>query len=54
MGVGWVDSRSADEVYGSGLLLSTLYQEIAKVRYPGLDLRHLRGDQGAEPAKATM
>ncbi len=38
---GWAGSGSADEVYGSGLLPSTLHQEIGKVRYPGLDLSHL-------------
>lgn len=39
---GWKrDSEGEEARYGSGLKAATLYQEIAKVRYPGLDLTHL-------------
>ena len=34
-------SGGTEEIYGSGLRPSTLTREIAKVRYSGLDLRHL-------------
>ncbi len=37
---GWAGS-GVDANYGSGLRPSTLAEEIAKVRYPGLDLSHL-------------
>jgi len=38
---GWT-SGSTDAVYGSGLSAKTLAADIAKVKYGGLDLRHLR------------
>ena len=38
---GWAGSGVADQVYGGGLRASTLAREIKKVKYPGLDLRHL-------------
>jgi integrase len=38
---GW-KAQSVDEAYGGGLRPSTLARELAKVAYPGLDLRHLR------------
>jgi hypothetical protein len=37
---GWAGTGT-DDHYGAGLRPSTLAQEIAKVRYPGLDLSHL-------------
>jgi integrase len=37
---GW-KSGGTEELYGGGLRPSTLAPEIAKVRYPGLDLSHL-------------
>ncbi len=38
---GWAGQGVADTVYGGGLRPSTLAREIRKVRYEGLDLRHL-------------
>jgi hypothetical protein len=38
---GW-KAQSVDEQYGAGLRPSTLADELAKVTYAGLDLRHLR------------
>jgi hypothetical protein len=38
---GWAAGGGADAGYGDGLRPSTLAAEIAKVRYPGLDLSHL-------------
>lgn len=37
---GWAGGRTDDD-YGKGLRASTLYREIEKVAYPGLDLSHL-------------
>ena len=37
---GWASGRTEDN-YGAGLKPSTLASEIAKIDYPGLDLRHL-------------
>jgi hypothetical protein len=37
---GW-KSGGTEELYGGGLRPSTLAREIAKMRYIGLDLRHL-------------
>jgi integrase len=42
---GWADDGGADAGYGSGFKPSTLAVEIAKVSYPGLDLRHLYPEQ---------
>jgi integrase len=38
---GWTSKGGAEEIYGAGHRASTLGKEIEKVRYPGLDLRHL-------------
>lgn len=39
---GWKrDSEGEESIYGRGLQAATLYAEIKKVRYPGLDLSHL-------------
>ncbi|MGH1588663.1 DUF6538 domain-containing protein [Methylobacterium phyllosphaerae] len=39
---GWRrDSEGEESIYGRGLQAATLYAEIKKVRYPGLDLSHL-------------
>ncbi len=38
---GWAGQGVADTVYGGGLRPSTLAREVAKINYPGLDLRHL-------------
>ena len=39
---GWRrDSDGEEAIYGKGLKAATLYKEIEKVRYPGLDLSHL-------------
>ena len=39
---GWRrDSGGEESIYGRGLQAATLYAEIKKVRYPGLDLSHL-------------
>ena len=38
---GWADNGGAQANYGAGLKASTLYDEICKVEYPGLDLKHL-------------
>jgi integrase len=39
---GWRrDSEGEESIYGKGLRAATLYREIEKVRYPGLDLSHL-------------
>ncbi len=38
---GWAGSGVADQIYGGGLRASSLAREIAKIRYPGLDLSHL-------------
>lgn len=39
---GWREvSRSSERLYGSGPRLSRLHDQVAKVEYPGLDLRHL-------------
>ncbi len=38
---GWAGSGVADQVYGGGLRPATLAREVAKIRYPGLDLAHL-------------
>ena len=35
-------NNEVQEDYGMGLKPSTLYQEIKKVKVPGLDLKHLR------------
>lgn len=37
---GW--AGGIEETYGGGLKATTLAREIAKIRYPGLDLRHLQ------------
>jgi len=37
---GW--AGGIEETYGGGLKATTLAREIAKVKYPGLDLRHLQ------------
>jgi integrase len=37
---GWAGGKTDDD-YGKGLKASTLYREIEKVAYPGLDLSHL-------------
>lgn len=39
---GWADTGGADALYGEGLRPSTLVREIEKVRFPGLDLTHLK------------
>ena len=39
---GWAGNGGVSETYGGGLKASTLAREIAKVKYPGLDLRHLQ------------
>lgn len=39
---GWRrDSDGEEAIYGKGLKAATLYREIEKVRYAGLDLIHL-------------
>lgn len=39
---GWRrDSEGEESIYGKGLRAATLYREIEKVSYPGLDLSHL-------------
>ena len=38
---GWAGGAGASDIYGGGLRPSTLYREIRKVKYPGLDLSHL-------------
>ena len=38
---GWARGENASEGYGSGFRPSTLASEVAKVAYPGLDLRAL-------------
>jgi len=38
---GWAGNAGAEEGYGAGLRPSTLYREISKIAYPGLDLSHL-------------
>lgn len=38
---GWAGNGGAEEIYGAGLRASTLYREIQKVQYEGLDLSHL-------------
>ncbi|MBP2312982.1 DUF6538 domain-containing protein [Azospirillum soli] len=40
---GW-EGGSVDDDYGSGFRASTLYQQIEKIAYPGLDLSHLHRD----------
>ena len=37
---GWA-AGGTEVIYGGGLRASTLAREVAKVRYPGLDLGHL-------------
>jgi hypothetical protein len=37
---GWAGGRTDDD-YGNGMRPSSLYAEIAKLRYEGLDLSHL-------------
>jgi integrase len=37
---GWANTKTQED-YGSGLRPSTLYQEIKRIRYEGLDLAHL-------------
>ena len=39
---GWAGNGGVSETYGAGLKPSTLARAIAKVKYPGLDLRHLQ------------
>ena len=39
---GWAGNGGTEEIYGGGLKASTLAREVARVRYPGLDLGHLR------------
>jgi integrase len=41
---GWANTETQED-YGSDLRPSTLYQEIKKVRYEGLDLSHLHAQQ---------
>ncbi len=38
---GWAGNGGTEEIYGGGLKASTLAREIAKVKYPGLELDHL-------------
>ena len=38
---GWARGGGAEEIYGGGLKASTLYKEIEKIEYPGLNLSHL-------------
>jgi len=38
---GWTSGNGTDAIYGEGLRADTLAREIEKIRYPGLDLRHL-------------
>ena len=38
---GWASNGGVSDDYGGGLKPSTLYREIRKVKYPGLDLGHL-------------
>ena len=45
---GW--AGGIEETYGGGLKATTLAREIAKVKYPGLDLRHLQAKYRAAPA----
>ncbi|MCK1491304.1 hypothetical protein IVB14_12975 [Bradyrhizobium sp. 180] len=49
---GWRrDSDGEEANYGKGLLATTLYTEIKKIKYPGLDLSHLYvADPAAEAA----
>lgn len=37
-------SGSVSDAYGSGYRVETLFEAISRVRYPDLDLIHLRGD----------
>ena len=37
---GWAD-EGTDDQYGAGLRPSTLAKEIAKIKFPGLNLTHL-------------
>ena len=39
--MGWAGGGMEETTYGGGYLASTLTREVAKIRYPGLDLSHL-------------
>ena len=39
--MGWVDYKKMDNRYGKGHLIERLHNEVARVSYDGLDLRHL-------------
>jgi len=39
--LGWVDYKRMDSRYGSGHLITKLYDKVARVEYEGLDLSHL-------------
>ena len=48
---GWRrDSEGEESIYGRGLRAATLYGEIKKIHYPGLDLSHLHAAQVSERA----
>lgn len=50
---GWEAKKDTADIYGSGLSAATLYREICKVRYAGLDLSDLYVDGAGDKSAST-